>query len=236
MKKKLFEQINIDNYQKNEEVDLFEVLDYSFPKTSLQISAYITSEYIKDCGTPNRFLKVSKDLNNNQVYPSSYSLKQKVLFLDRDGTLITNNSNVYITSPEEVFLNKKIINLYKSLTSNNYLPIVVSNQPQISRGILSLNDLDKIHCKIQDLLVENNLERIFKFIFCPHHPHNNYEGEIEYLKQICFCRKPDIGMFYIARRYIDIDLKNSLMVGDSKRDEEFANNCGIKYLSVNQIG
>ena len=63
----------------------------------------------------------------------------------------------------------------------------------------------------------------------------NFKGEIEYLKQICFCRKPEIGMFYIAKRYINIDLRKSIMVGDSIRDEEFAKNCGIKFIPVNQI-
>ena len=235
MNKKFFENINLDKYQLNDEVDLFETLEINFVINFMQISAYITSEYIKDCGTPSRYSQVSKDLKNDVVYSSSYSQKQKVLFLDRDGTLINNKKNLYITTPQEVALNKNIVNLYRDFTSRNYIPIVVTNQPQISHGNLCLEDLDKIHCKIQDLLIRNNLKRIFQFIFCPHHPHSNFKGEIKYLKQICFCRKPEIGMFYIAKRYINIDLRKSIMVGDSIRDEEFAKNCGIEFIPVNQI-
>ena len=88
---------------------------------------------------------------------------KKFFFLDRDGTLIRNDKKIYITSPEEVFLNEAILNIYKKYTSEGFLPIVVTNQPQIAHGKVSLETLDKIHCKIQDLLTERNLEKFFNF-------------------------------------------------------------------------
>ena len=117
----------------------------------------------------------------------------------------------------------------------NYLPIVVTNQPQVSHGKLTFENLDKIHCKIQDLLEERNLTKILKFVVCPHHPHHGYLGEIKELKYFCNCRKPNIGMFNEVKRSIDIDIDNSLMIGDQKADEKFANNCGIRFLSINEI-
>ena len=101
----------------------------------------------------------------------------KILFLDRDGTLIKNDKKIYITSPEEVFLNESILNIYKKYTSKGFLPIVVTNQPQIAHGKINLETLDKIHCKIQDLLKERNLEKIFQFLICPHHPHVGYQRD-----------------------------------------------------------
>ena len=109
---------------------------------------------------------------------------------------------------------------------------MVTNQPQIAHGKLSLNTLDRIHCKIQDLLTARNLEKIFQFLICPHHPHAGYKEEIPFLKFTCECRKPEIGMFNFLEKKFTIDRDQSLMIGDSKADEGFANNCGLRYLDV----
>ena len=220
---------------RNAEIDLFESIERNQKTNIIHLSAYITSEYIKDCGTPERFEKVSKDISSGSILRSSYAYKQKILFLDRDGTLIRNDDKIYITSPEQVSLKEEIIPIYRKYTLMNYLPIVVTNQPQVSHGKLSFENLDKIHCKIQDLLEERNLTKILKFVVCPHHPHHGYLGEIKELKYFCNCRKPNIGMFNEVKRSIDIDIDNSLMIGDQKVDEKFANNCGIKFLSINEI-
>ena len=54
---------------------------------------------------------------------------------------------------------------------------------------------------------------------CPHHP--DISGE-------CECRKPQPGMFLKAAKELDIDLENSLLVGDSERDIEAAHRAGLK--------
>ena len=121
---------------KNTELDLFECIEIIKVKQNIQLAAFITSQYIKDCGTPERFLRVSEDLKSN-IIQTNCQKKQKVLFLDRDGTLIKNKINNYITSPKEIELNKNIIEVYKKYTAMNYLPVVVTNQPQISMGKVS---------------------------------------------------------------------------------------------------
>jgi D-glycero-D-manno-heptose 1,7-bisphosphate phosphatase len=55
--------------------------------------------------------------------------------------------------------------------------------------------------------------------FCPHHP--DITGE-------CECRKPKPGMILDLAEKYGIDLKNSIMIGDSKRDIKAAINAGIK--------
>jgi D-glycero-D-manno-heptose 1,7-bisphosphate phosphatase len=55
--------------------------------------------------------------------------------------------------------------------------------------------------------------------FCPHHP--DITGE-------CECRKPKPGMILDLAKKYDIDLKNSIMIGDSKRDIEAAKRAGIE--------
>ncbi|WP_032527157.1 HAD-IIIA family hydrolase [Prochlorococcus marinus] len=216
----------------SDEIDLFESIEKNQEKSIVNISGYVTSEYIRDCGTPERFKKVSNEIISKKIYSRNYERAQKILFLDRDGTLIRNDKKIYITSPEEVFLNEAILDIYKKYTSEGFLPVVVTNQPQIAHGKLSLNTLDRIHCKIQDLLTARNLEKIFQFLICPHHPHAGYKEEIPFLKFTCECRKPEIGMFNFLEKKFTIDRDQSLMIGDSKADEGFANNCGLRYLDV----
>ncbi len=235
MNKKYLKKTSILNIPKNKEIDLFETISKLWNDKDIQISAYPTSEYIKDCGTPKRFRLVEKDLEQKRVFTNSYKYKQKILFLDRDGTLIKCNKGEYILNHDQVELNHKIIITYQKYTSLGFLPIVVTNQPQLSFGLISLNELDLIHCKIQELLQEANLKPIFRFIFCPHHPHNRHVNEIDYLKFVCNCRKPEIGMYKELNRWLDIDIDESLMIGDSKRDLQFANKCGIKYKSIDHL-
>ena len=232
-KKYLLNSMNL-KFNSNE-IDLFESIEKNQEKSIVNISGYITSEYIRDCGTPERFKKASEEIISKNIFSRNYERPQKILFLDRDGTLIRNDKKIYITSPEEVFLNEAILNIYKKYTSEGFLPVVVTNQPQIAHGKISLETLDKIHCKIQDLLTERKLVKIFQFLICPHHPHFGYQEEIPFLKFTCECRKPEIGMFNFLEKKFLIDRNQSMMIGDSKADEGFANNCGLRYLNVKDL-
>ena len=51
--------------------------------------AYDSSEYIFDMGTPERFSKVCKDFESGIVQKRTLQNKQKAIFLDRDGTIIS---------------------------------------------------------------------------------------------------------------------------------------------------
>lgn len=222
---------NLKNYI-GEEIDLFQTMEFLLAKTNLQISAYTTNEFIKDCGTPERFKFVGNLIKKSDIYNTNYFQKQKILFLDRDGTLIKSVKNGYLTNPDEVVLNNAILDDYESYTSRGFTPIVVTNQPQISFGILDLETLDKIHCRVQELLTEKKLKKIFKFLICPHHPHTGYKKEIIYLKFKCSCRKPSIGMFTEIEKSFRVNKSESIMFGDTKRDQEFAINCGINFQSI----
>ena len=224
----IFKNKDLNIFHKKE-VDLFQTMESILSHKKLQISAYPTSEFIKDCGTPKRFKFVEEILKLGNIYNSSYKNKQKILFIDRDGTLIKNNTNKYIIHPDEVELNNSIIHDYKKYTSKGFTPIVVTNQPQISFGMVTYETIDEIHCKIQELLSEKNLIKIFKFLICPHHPHSGFKNEIKYFKFNCGCRKPNIGLFHEIERFYKVDKEESIMIGDSIRDKEFASNCGINF-------
>ena len=73
------------------------------------------------------------------------------------------------------------------------------------------------------------------FYMCPHHPHAGFTNEIAGFKYDCFCRKPLPGLFFKASYQRNIDLENSLMIGDSWRDEMAAKNVGIKFLNATKL-
>ena len=81
--------------------------------------------------------------------------------------------------------------------------IIVTNQPDISRGKLSLEDFNKMTKKIFKILQVDDL------FFCPHTQEIN-----------CGCRKPKIELFNKAIKKYNIDLKKSYMIGDRRSDIE----------------
>ena len=109
-----------------------------------------------------------------------------------------------------------------SVTQSGYLAIVVTNQPVIARGEVTVEALQEIHNKLETLLGQEGAY-VDAIYYCPHHPHKGYEGEIPELKIDCACRKPKAGMLLQAAKDFHIDLAASYMVGDSDNDVQ----CGI---------
>jgi D-glycero-D-manno-heptose 1,7-bisphosphate phosphatase len=84
-------------------------------------------------------------------------------------------------------------------------------------------DLWNFHYNIQSKLFDLNLN-IDALYFCPHSPIS---------KKTCKCRKPKTGLMDDIIRDWNIDLKNSIFVGDSEVDEEFTKKSKIsnfKYI------
>ena len=89
----------------------------------------------------------------------------------------------------------------------------------------------KIHNKLETLIGKDGayVDRIY---FCPHHPDSGYINEIKELKIDCNCRKPKLGMIKQAVSDLNIDLKESWLIGDSTSDILTAYNAGIKSVLV----
>lgn len=213
------------------EISLFRDVVINALKMNFQIFSYNTSEYLKDMGTPNRLEKVKQDLKKNIVISNSYRSKQKALFLDRDNTLIKCPDNKYILKNSDIFYFKDRIKKIANISKNFNLCLIISNQPQISMGLCSWQDVIEINgtiinqCQIWDL-------QIAGFYICPHHPHTGFNNEVKVLKTNCFCRKPSPGLILEAATMRNIDLNSSLFIGDSKRDLYAAKHSGTKFLSV----
>jgi histidinol-phosphate phosphatase family protein len=92
-------------------------------------------------------------------------------------------------------------------------------------------ELQKIHNKLESLLGREHafIDRIY---FCPHHPEKGFPGERPELKIECDCRKPKTGMIQKAVAELNIDLKQSWLIGDTTTDLQTARNAGLKSILV----
>jgi D,D-heptose 1,7-bisphosphate phosphatase len=219
--------------QAKEKIDL----DRDMLKPSIQqgqIFAYHTPEYIKDMGTPERYAHVTADIENGIVHGKNLSIKQKAVFLDRDGTI--NTLNNFITTPEDFLLLDGAAEAIKKINNLGYLAIVITNQPVIARGEVDFETLNLIHMKMETDLGEQGAY-IDDLFFCPHHPDKGFLGERLEYKINCDCRKPKPGMIFQAAQKYNIDLSKSYMVGDDKRDIQAGINAGCipVFISKDEI-
>lgn len=190
-----------------------------------RIYAYDTPEYIKDMGTPDRYYEVEADLMNGKVKARNLTYPQKAIFLDRDGTI--NQYVGFLTKPEEFELIPQVAEAIKMINRSGYLTIVVTNQPVIARGDCTWDDLRMIHDKMETELGKKGafVDGIY---VCPHHPDKGYEGERPEYKVTCDCRKPGPGLILRAAQDFNIDLSQSIMIGDSDNDIEAGRQAGLK--------
>ena len=201
---------------------------------NINIYSYNTTEYIKDMGTPKRLKVVENDLLKDKVNKKNYFNSQKTLFLDRDNTLIKCEIGKYILKEKDIDFYVHNIEKISEISLSYDFVCLLTNQPSISMGKISLKNLDKINSLVIKFCLSKGL-KIDVVTFCPHHPHKGYQGEIPYLKKDCFCRKPNPGLFLEQAFFRNINLKESLMIGDSDNDFFASMNAGCNFLNVNDL-
>lgn len=194
---------------------------------------YDSPEYVKDMGTPERFYSVVEDYKNGTVQAKNLKNKQKAIFLDRDGTI--NKYVGFLRSVDTMELLPGASEAIKRINKSGYLAIVVTNQPVIARGEVTVPELNEIHNKMETLLGKDGAY-IDALYYCPHHPHKGYEGEIPELKTDCDCRKPKPGLLLRAAEDYNIDLEHSWMIGDSDSDVQAGDAAGCKGIKIEEGG
>lgn len=192
---------------------------------------YDSPEYVKDMGTPERYVSVCKDFVDGIVAGNNLKKKQKAIFLDRDGTI--NKYVGFLRNIDEFKLIDGVAEAIKKINNSGYLAIVVTNQPVIARGEITLENLDEIHKKMETLLGLDGayLDGIY---FCPHHPHSGYEGEVKKFKIDCDCRKPKPGLLLKAAEDFNIELSECWMIGDGENDIAAGVAAGCKTALVSE--
>lgn len=193
------------------------------------VYSYKSTEYAKDMGTPERYERVQKDFKNGLTSNRNLSKPQKCIFLDRDGTI--NEYIPFLKEKEKFKLISGTAEAIKKINNSNYLCIIITNQPIIARGESTADNLNNIHKRMETLL-GNEGAYIDDVYYCPHHPDKGFEGEVPELKVLCECRKPNIGMLLKAASDYNIDLCESILIGDTTLDIQCAKNAGIKSILV----
>lgn len=142
-------------------------------------------------------------------------MSQKALFLDRDGVI--NKEKNYLYKIEDFEFIDGIFELCAFYQNLGYKIIVVTNQSGIARGFYTKKQFEDLSAWMLEEFEKKGLH-VSRVYYCPHHPE---------ISGACRCRKPEIGMFLDAQAEFDIDLANSVMVGDNERDIQAAQKAGI---------
>lgn len=146
---------------------------------------------------------------------------RKVVFLDRDGTINERPPKAcYVEEPEQFIWLPYAKKAIKRLREMGYQVILISNQPGIARGRLTVGKLDEIHAKMQEDLRKEGTG-IDAVYYCPH---DWDEG--------CFCRKPSPGLLYEAQKDYSLNLRECVFIGDDERDMEAAEQADMRGILV----
>ncbi len=193
------------------------------------VYGYCSPEYIKDVGTVERIRRAEQELTSGFIAGRNLTKPQRAIFLDRDGTI--NRKNGLIYQEDQFELEPCAVEAIRTINSSGYLAIVVTNQPVVARGLCQIEDVERIHKKMETLLGREGVY-LDDICYCPHHPDKGYPEENPAYKIPCHCRKPDIGMLEDCVRKYNIDLAVSWVVGDTTVDIQMGKNAGTKTALV----
>ena len=192
-----------------------------------KLSVYDSPEYVRDMGTPERYYSVIEDMKAGKIAARNLGKRQRAVFLDRDGTI--NEYVGFLKDIDEFRLIDGAAEAIRLINKSGYLAIVVTNQPVLARGEVSVEELQEIHNKMETLLGQKGayVDDIF---YCPHHPDKGFPGERPEYKCECDCRKPKPGMLVSAAEKYNIDLSQSWMIGDSENDRKAGKAAGCRTI------
>jgi D-glycero-D-manno-heptose 1,7-bisphosphate phosphatase len=160
----------------------------------------------------------------------------RAVFLDRDGVvneLVYHQEQEIIDSPFTVNQLKVISGVPEAINvlhQAGYLVILISNQPGIAKGRMTLDSFEKIRLKMKAELAEAGAYLDGEY-YCMHHP----EAVVEQFKVICDCRKPKSGLLLRAAREHDVDMPQSWFVGDNLSDVEAGKGAGCQTILIGKM-
>ncbi len=143
----------------------------------------------------------------------------KAFFVDKDGTLVDNSGYPEII-PSDGLLENDVVEGLKYLQKKEYKIILISNQPWIAKGRMSIEEVEQV---FQSLILKLSSfgVKIEDYYYCPHQTSDN-----------CNCKKPKPQLIKDAANKHNINLNNSFMIGDMEDDILTGKNAGIKTILV----
>jgi D-glycero-D-manno-heptose 1,7-bisphosphate phosphatase len=148
-------------------------------------------------------------------------MANRAVFLDRDGVI---NKLIYRdgrpTSPRNIAefeFEAGVENALRVLREAGFKLFVVSNQPELMRGLLTSESLGLMTDRILNTL------KIDEVRICPHDDDDE-----------CRCRKPQPGMLVELARKHDVSLKESYIIGDTWKDSRAGSSAGCKSIIIDR--
>lgn len=148
-------------------------------------------------------------------------MSEKVLFIDRDGTLIHEPEDVQVDAIDKLRLVEDVIPSLLEIGKHGYRFVMITNQDGLGTDAFPQADFDAPHALMMSLFESQGVSFDEVFI-CPHLPDEQ-----------CDCRKPRTGLLtkYLAAH--DIDLSASAVIGDRETDVQLAGRIGVEGVLVN---
>jgi D-glycero-D-manno-heptose 1,7-bisphosphate phosphatase len=151
----------------------------------------------------------------------AFFARTPTVILDRDGVLNVRPPRAeYVARPDQLRWIDGSLEALRLLKDAGYRVIVVSNQAGVGRGVMSMEDVEKVnaHMRRQADDAGGHIDAVY---FCPHDWDDG-----------CACRKPKPGMLFDAQHEHQLDLSRTTFIGDDERDGEAARAAGAPYLHV----
>jgi mannose-1-phosphate guanylyltransferase/phosphomannomutase len=215
--------------KKDKKLDFTKDFIISLLKKKKKIFCYETREYCKDMGTPDRYNDTLKDYKESKPSIFNYQKKLPAIFLDRDGVINKDLGPFKYSDPLDIY--KDVFLALKLINKSNYLSVLITNQPHVAKGFITMKYLSNSFKKLETKLGDNKIY-LDKIYFCPHYPVSGFKGEIKKLKINCKCRKPKIGLLLSAKKDLNIDMNKSYFIGNSEVDYNTALNAGVKSIII----
>jgi imidazoleglycerol-phosphate dehydratase/histidinol-phosphatase len=149
---------------------------------------------------------------------------KRVVFVDRDGTIIKEPPDEQIDSLEKLEFVPGVITGMKSLVDSGYTLVMVTNQDGLGTKRYPRKKFVTVQTKVLGLLEGEGIE-FERVCICPHRAEEN-----------CNCRKPKTGLVRSYLRSNTIDRDRSFVLGDRESDVEFAENLGVRSVRVTSEG
>src|SRR5579863_24989 len=148
--------------------------------------------------------------------------RRRAVFVDRDGTI--NPDLRYLSDAHRLEVYKGVAEATRLLHAHGYLVLCVTNQSGIERGFYTVEDVERIHTRVNEILAKEG-GGIDAFYYCPHAPETG-----------CRCRKPGTELFERAASAFSLDLPACAMIGDRSLDMEAGQRLGLLTVLVPSPG